>query len=84
MRKIQILGTGCVKCEQLAENAEFAAREMGIRFEIEKITDADRISEFGAVEPPALVIDGEIKIMGRASSPEEIKKLMGFKQTCSG
>lgn len=82
MVKMQILGTGCAKCDRLAENAEFAAREMGIEFEIEKVTDISRITEFGVMATPALVIDGEVKVTGKASSPEEIKKIMGFKATC--
>ncbi|MFP4166578.1 MAG: thioredoxin family protein [Opitutales bacterium] len=72
--KIQILGTGCPKCQQLTENAEAAAQEMGIDYEIEKITDINAIMEYGVMMTPALAVDGEVKLSGKATDPEEIKK----------
>ena len=74
--KIQILGTGCPKCKQLAENAEKAALEVGIKFEIEKITDINKIMEFGVMMTPALAIDGTVKSVGKVLAPEEIKKML--------
>lgn len=73
--KIQILGTGCAKCIKLAENAEKAAREKGIQFEIEKITDINKIMDFGVMFTPGLAIDGQVKSVGKVLSVEEIKKL---------
>jgi small redox-active disulfide protein 2 len=74
--KIQILGTGCPKCKQLSENAETAAKELGIDFELEKVTSITDIMSFGVMMTPALVIDGEVKIAGKVPNPEEIKELM--------
>ncbi len=74
--KIQILGPGCPKCVKLAENAEKAAKEAGIEFQIEKITDVKKISEFGIMVTPALAIDGEVKSTGKVLSVEEIKKYL--------
>jgi small redox-active disulfide protein 2 len=74
--KIQILGSGCAKCNQLKENAEAAARELGIPYEIEKITDFREIARMGALVTPALAIDGRLKLVGRVASPEEIKPLL--------
>jgi len=74
MKKIQILGTGCHKCKKLAKNAEAAAKELGIGFEIEKITDIDEIMKFGVMMTPALVVDGEVKGTGKVLSVvEEIR-----------
>ena len=76
MKKIQILGTGCPKCKKMTEAAEQAAKEMGIAYEIEKVTDIQKIMEFGVMMTPDLVIDGKIKVMGRVPSVEEIKGML--------
>ena len=49
MKKIQILGTGCPKCRKLTENAEAAAKEIGVDYEIEKVTDINGILNFGVM-----------------------------------
>ncbi|MGB9609895.1 MAG: thioredoxin family protein [Bryobacteraceae bacterium] len=74
--KIQILGSGCAKCNQLKENAEAAARELGLSYEIEKITDFREIARMGALVTPALAVDGRLKLVGRVAGPEEIKPLL--------
>jgi len=74
--KIQILGTGCTKCIKLTENAERAAKEAGIEFEIEKVTDIKKIMNFGVMMTPSLAIDGKVKSVGKILSVEEIKKLL--------
>jgi len=76
MRKIQILGTGCPKCKKLAENAEAAAKELALEYEITKITDIPEIMKFGVMITPALVIDNEVKIAGKVPSVDEIKKIL--------
>jgi len=74
--KIQILGTGCLKCEKLEANAKEAIKERTGVYEIEKISDIKRIMEFGVMLTPALAIDGQVKIAGKLLSVEEIKKLL--------
>lgn len=74
--KIQILGTGCPKCKKLAENAETAAKELGLNFEIEKVTDINKIISLGVMITPGLIIDGKVKASGKLCSVEEIKKLL--------
>ena len=74
MTKIQVLGTGCPKCKQLAQNAETAARELGIEYELEKVTDISDIMKFGVMMTPALVVDGQVKVVGKVLSPEELKQ----------
>lgn len=76
MKKIQILGTGCPKCTKLAENADSAAKEMGIEYEIEKVTQINDIMKMGVMITPALAIDGEVKVAGKVASPDDIKEML--------
>jgi small redox-active disulfide protein 2 len=76
MKKIQILGTGCPKCKKLAENAEAAAKALGLEFDIEKVTDIGEIMTFGVMVTPALAVDGQVKVVGKVPSPEEIQRLL--------
>ena len=76
MKKLQILGTGCPKCKQLSEAAEQAAREVGIEYEIEKVTDVMEIMQFGVMMTPALVVDGDIKVAGKVPSVAEIRQML--------
>ncbi|MHC4686455.1 MAG: thioredoxin family protein [Planctomycetota bacterium] len=76
MTKIQILGTGCPKCKKLAENAESAARDLGIEYELEKVTHINNIMAMGVMMTPALAIDGEVKVAGKVLSPEDIKAML--------
>jgi small redox-active disulfide protein 2 len=74
--KIEILGPGCQKCMKLAKNAEDAARQAGVEFEIEKVTDIKQIMSYGVMMTPGLVVDGVVKSVGKVLSPEEIKKFL--------
>ena len=76
MKLIQILGTGCPKCEKLKKNAEEAARLAGTEAVIEKVTDIGQITAFGVMMTPALAIDGQVKAVGKVLSPEEIQKML--------
>lgn len=76
MKKIQVLGTGCPKCKKLTENAEAAAKEAGIEFEIEKVSDINDIMKFGVMITPALAIDGEVKFVGKVLSSDDIKAML--------
>lgn len=76
MRLIQILGTGCPKCEKLKKNAEEAVQLAGTEAMVEKITDIGQITVFGVMMTPALAIDGEVKAVGKVLSPEDIQKLL--------
>jgi small redox-active disulfide protein 2 len=74
--KIQILGSGCAKCRQLTAVAEQAAQDLGLPYELEKVTDIKRYAEFGIMFTPALVVDGTVKLSGRVPSLDEAKKLL--------
>jgi len=76
MKKLQILGTGCAKCTRLAEATEHAAQSLGLPYEIEKVTEIQRIMSFGVMMTPALVVDGVVKVSGKVPSHEEIQKLL--------
>ncbi len=71
-KEIKILGTGCPKCIKLAELAKQAAKELGIEYELEKVTDINDIISYGVMLTPALVVDGEVKIAGSVPSIEQI------------
>ena len=76
MKKIQILGTGCPKCKKLAENAEIAAKDLGVEYSLEKVTEISEIMKFGVMMTPALAIDGQVKTVGKVVSADEIKKML--------
>lgn len=76
MKKIYVLGTGCPKCKKLAENAEAAAKALGIEYELVKVTDINEIMAFGVMMTPALAVDGEVKVVGKVPDPEAIKAML--------
>ena len=76
IKKIQILGTGCPKCEKMVQMAEEAAKQTGIEYEMEKVKDITEIMNFGVMLTPALAIDGAVKISGKVPSVEEIKTFL--------
>jgi len=74
--KIEILGVGCPKCKQLIANVEAAVKELNIQAEISKVTDIDKITEYGVMMTPALAIDGTVVSAGKVLSNDEIKKFL--------
>ena len=74
--KIQILGTGCPKCKNLAELAEQAAGELGFAYELEKVTEIPKIIAFGVVTTPGLAVDGKVLAAGSLPSYEKVKELL--------
>ncbi|MBN2281721.1 MAG: thioredoxin family protein [Candidatus Marinimicrobia bacterium] len=77
--KLQILGTGCAKCEKLYKLAELAANELQLDYEIEKEEDIINIMSFGVMLTPALVIDGQVELVGIIPSLDKMKKLLSEK-----
>jgi small redox-active disulfide protein 2 len=76
MKKLQVLGAGCPKCRKLAENAETAAKALGIEYTIEKVTDLSEIMKFGVMVTPALAVDGVVKVVGKTPDAEAIKRML--------
>jgi len=72
--KIEILGMGCPKCKMLYENAKKAVEEKNIKAEVVKVEDMGKITAYGVMMTPALVIDGNVKSSGKIPTSEEIKK----------
>jgi small redox-active disulfide protein 2 len=73
---IEILGSGCRKCENLYESARAAVEETGVDARLEKTTDVMRIVAYGVMSTPALVIDGQVVSTGRIPSKDDIVKLI--------
>lgn len=76
MKTIQILGTGCAKCHRLSDAAEKAAKDLGLEYELVKITDMMRFADFGVMMTPALAVDGQVKVWGRVPSHDELKQML--------
>jgi len=76
MKKLQVLGTGCPKCKKLAENAEAAAKALGLEYEIQKVTDITEITQMGVMMTPALAVDGVVKVAGKVPDPDTLKTLL--------
>ena len=76
MKKIQILGPGCSRCAQLKDNANQAVQQLGIEASVEKVEDINEITAFGVMMTPALVIDNEVKVVGKVVSAAEIVGLL--------
>ena len=70
---IKVLGPGCPKCEQTARNVKDAVAETGVDATVEKVTDVMEIAGYGVFGTPAVVIDGEVKCVGKIPGKEEIK-----------
>ena len=74
--EIKVLGPGCPKCHTLEKNTKDAVAELGLDARIEKVTDINEIANYGVFRTPGLVVDGQVKIVGRVASRDEIKKIL--------
>ncbi|MBU2645658.1 TM0996/MTH895 family glutaredoxin-like protein [bacterium] len=76
MKSIKILGSGCAKCNKLYEQASQAAEQLGIEYEMEKVTDMNQFVMYGVMITPALVVDGQVKVSGSVPPLEKLKQLI--------
>jgi small redox-active disulfide protein 2 len=74
--EIRILGPGCYKCEELTQRVMTAVAELGLAADVQHVTDLKRIANYGPVPTPALVVNDEIKTMGRVPTLADIKKAL--------
>ncbi len=74
--KIEVLGTGCQKCNALAAAAAAAVQQLGLDCEVEKVTDITQIMAKGVMMTPALVVDGQVKASGKLLSVDQIKAMI--------
>lgn len=78
--KIQILGPGCANCTKLTETAVAAAKELGIEYELEKISDVNQMMAMGVIMTPGLIVDGQVKSVGKVPSLSEMKNMLTGKK----
>ncbi len=76
MTNFQVLGPGCPNCKRLADNVEAAANELGIEYQLHKVTDIQAIIQAGIMRTPALTVDGKVMFYGRVPSIVELKKML--------
>ena len=74
--QLTVIGPGCSRCKTLAQLTEQAAKELGVSYEMNKVTDLKQIMALGVMMTPALAVNGTIKLAGRVPTLEEIKKLL--------
>lgn len=70
---IKVLGPGCPKCQQTEKAVKEAVAETGVNATVEKVTDILKIGEYGVFGTPAVVIDGEVKSVGKVPTKDEVK-----------
>jgi len=73
---VQILGSGCAKCQQLEKNAKEAIARLGLSATVAKVTDVDQIVEMGVIVTPALAVDGTVKKAGVVLSVDQIVQIL--------
>ena len=76
MKQIEILGPGCPKCQKLTEAAQEAAAQIGLECNIVKVTDIQKITSYGIMMTPALVVDGQVKVSGKIPNLDDLKKML--------
>jgi len=76
MKRVEVLGPGCAKCEKLYHRVEDVVRSLGIECDLQKVGDISRIVEAGVLMTPALVIDGEVVVSGRVPDEDEIRSML--------
>jgi len=77
MMDIKILGTGCAKCQQTEKLVREVLDETGVTAQVEKVADIKSITKYGVMLTPAVVVDGEVKIVGKIPKKEDIKSWLG-------
>jgi len=76
MKKIQVIGPGCLNCQRLEERTKQAVGELSLNCEIEKISDINQIIALGVLRTPALAVDGTVTVSGRVPDVAELKELL--------
>jgi len=79
--KVEILGTGCPKCKQLTANSEEALKELNLQAEVIKVTEINKIMEYGVMMTPALVINGKVVSLGKVLTKDQVKELILKQET---
>jgi len=77
--KIEVLGTGCPKCQSTEQTVKKALAELNVQAEVVKVTDISAIIDRGVMSTPALVIDGKLVLQGKIPTVDQVKQLIGRK-----
>jgi len=74
--KIEVLGTGCQKCNALEAATKAAAERLGITYDLTHVTDITEFMKRGVMMTPALAIDGEVRVSGKVPSEAELAAML--------
>ncbi len=75
--EIRIIGKGCFFCNELKKIVDGLIPEMGLDgAKVEQVHDMDALLDFGVVNPPALVVNGKLKMMGRVLVRSRVKRAL--------
>ncbi len=74
--KIEVLGTGCAKCNMLEDATKKVADRLGLDYTLNHVKDIGKITEYGVMMTPALAIDGQVKVTGKVPSEAELAELL--------
>ncbi len=74
--KIEVLGTGCAKCNALEAAVKLAADRLGLDYELEHVKEIARFASYGVMITPALVVDGQVKAAGKVPSEAELTDIL--------
>jgi len=72
--EIKVCGPGCASCEQAQKVVEAAVAAKGVDATVTKISDFQEIAQMGIFSTPAVVVDGEVKCVGRAPKQSEVEE----------
>ena len=72
--EVKILGPGCPRCQQTEKAVKEAVAETGTEASVEHVSNFMEIAKYGVLGTPAVVVDGEVKSVGKIPSVEEVKK----------
>jgi small redox-active disulfide protein 2 len=74
---IKVLGPGCPKCQQAEKIVKEAVAETGTDAQVEKVTDVMKIAGYGVFGTPAVIIDGQVKCVGKVPTKNDVKSWLG-------
>lgn len=74
--KLEVLGTGCAKCNALEAAVKQAADKLGLDYELTHVKEIAKFAQYGVMITPALVVDGEVKVTGKVPSEAELTTIL--------
>ena len=73
---IKVLGAGCKSCHEQYENVKTAVKSIGLSAPVEYITDMEKITAYGVMSMPAIVVNGQVVSMGKVLKTADVEKLL--------